>query len=332
LYLFPRLHAAPTLETMASSATTPDAAPPAPAAASGRDAPPSPDGWPGDLAGLRAELDEIDDAIHDLLMRRAGLVGYLATARFKAPGVALRPGREARIIRRLLDRHHGVLPKASIVRVWRELLAATTAMQAAHVIAVCETDAGGGLTQVAREHFGALTPLHVHSSPAQALADVSTGGATAAVLPMPSDTDAPGAAWWTALLHKDQPRIHVIARLPFWAPRPDGTPTMQALVIAAFAPDPSDADRTLLGLEMALDVSRARLTGAIAAAGLQPGRMILRRDPGADFAQVFAEIDGAVAEDDPRLAAIGAVLRRPVVLGSYAVPIGGPAQPLNGGR
>jgi hypothetical protein len=60
--------------------------------------------------------------------------------------------------------------------------------------------------------------------------------------------------------------------------------------------------------------------------------MILRRDPGADFAQVFAEIDGAVAEDDPRLAAIGAVLRRPVVLGSYAVPIGGPAQPLNGGR
>ncbi len=305
---------------MPSSAITPDAAP-APAALA--EAQPSPDGWPGDLAGLRAELDGLDDAIHDMLMRRAELVGVLAASGLKAPGVALRPGREAQIIRRLLARHHGKLPPSGVMRIWRELLAATTSMQGAHVIAVCETDRGGGYTQIAREHFGALTAMRVHSSPAQALADVSSGHASVAVLPMPSETETPRAAWWTALLHKDQPRIHVIARLPFWANRPEGAPTAQALVIAAFAADASGHDRSLLGLEMALDVSRARLTGAIVAAGLRPEQIILRRDPGGEAAHALVEVDGDVGESDPRLDGIAALLRRPVVLGSYALPVGG---------
>jgi chorismate mutase / prephenate dehydratase len=314
---------------MASSATTQDGAPAPPALA---EDPPSPDGWPSDLANLRAELDGIDNAIHDLLMRRAEVVGFLAASRFKTPGVALRPGREAQIIRRLLGRHHGNLPPASLVRIWRELLAATTSMQGAHVIAVCDPDQGGGYTQVAREHFGALTAMRVHSSPAQALADVSSGHASAAVLPMPSETETPRAAWWTALLYKDEPRIHVIARLPFWAPRPEGAPPLQALVIAAFAPDRSEADRSLLGLEIALDVSRARLTGAVVAAGLRPEQIILRRDQGAQVAHALVEVDGTVAEDDARLDGIAALLRPPVVLGAYAVPVGNAAGQNAGGQ
>jgi len=317
------------LESMDSSASPQNAAP---TPLAGADDPPSPDGWSGDLASLRAELDGIDDTLHDLLMRRAEVVDALVASRLKTPGVALRPGREAQIIRRLLDRHHGKLPAASVVRIWRELLAATTAMQGAHVIAVCETDAGGSYTQAAREHFGALTAMRMHSSPAQALADVSNGNATAAVLPMPSETETPRAAWWTALLHKDEPRIQVIARLPFWAPRPEGAPAVQAMVIAAFAPDPSGNDRSLLGLEMALDVSRARLTAAVIAADLQPEQIILRRDQGAQVAHALVEVSGNVEEGDPRLTRIAALLRRPVVLGGYAMPVGDTGIPGGAGR
>ncbi len=321
------------LEIMPSFVTAPDAAnAPSAAMPASADAPAPQDGWRSDLTSLRAELDGIDDAIHDLLMRRAEVVGVLAASRLKTQGAALRPGREAQIIRRLLARHHGKLPPASVVRIWRELLAATTAMQGAHVIAVCETDPGGGTTQAAREHFGALTAMRVHSSPAQALADVSSGHASAAVLPMPSETETSRAAWWTALLHKDEPRIHVIARLPFWAPRPEGAPALPAMVIAAFPPDPSGADRSLLGLEMSLDVSRARLTGAVIAAGLRPEQIILRRDQGAQVAHALVEVDGAVAEDDSRLDAIAALLRRPIVLGFYAVPVGDASSPNTGGR
>jgi chorismate mutase / prephenate dehydratase len=271
---------------------------------------------------LRAELDRIDDELHTLLMQRAEVVEHVARA---GKPSAFRPGREASIIRRLLRQHSGALPGQTLVRIWRELLAGTTAMQGQFSVAVCEPDGNASITQAAREHFGALTPLRVLGSPAQAMAEVSRGAAAVAVLPAPSETEVVRDAWWTALLQKDEPRIHVVARLPFWAPRPDGAPTVQALVIAAGEPDASDHDCSLLGLELDLDVSRARLTAALTAAGLSPGMIILRRDQGAQVAHALIEVDGFLADEDPRLAGLGAMLRRPVVLGAYAIPETGSA-------
>jgi chorismate mutase/prephenate dehydratase len=37
------------------------------------------------------------------------------------------------------------------------------------------------------------------------------------------------------------------------------------------------------------------------------------------------EVDGYLTDDDPRLSRLGSVLRRPVVVGSYALRIGGAA-------
>ena len=274
------------------------------------------DGWRGSadngLAGLRAELDTIDDAIHDLLMRRARVVEAVAQSGKRA---ALRPGREASILRRLLSRHQGSLPPQALYRIWRELLAATTAMQDGFSLAVCDPDPRAAYTQLAREQYGALTPLRAHHSPSQAIGDLSGGAASVAVLPLPSETEG----WWTALLHPD---IHVVARLPFWTPRPEGSPSVQALVVAPFPPDASEQDRSLLGLELEEDVSRGRLTAAVTAAGFAPGMVLLRRDPGAPVAHALVEVEGHVAANDPRLAGLDAA-SRPVVLGGYAVPIGG---------
>lgn len=284
--------------------------------------PPETQAPPRNLAEVRAELDRIDTTLHDLLMQRAGIVAQGITA--AKTGLALRPGREAQIIRRLLARHQGPLPPHTMVRLWRELMAGTTALQGRYVIAVCDTDPQAGFTQCAREHFGALTPLRIHSSPAQAIREVSAGTASVAVLPLPSETEAPREAWWTALMQKDEPRIHVIARLPFWAKRPDGAPRVQALVVAASAPDPSEHDRSLIAVELAADISRARLTSLLTAADLAPGSVVLRRDPGAQSALAVVDVAGLLHDDDPRLRALDPALRRPVVLGAYAVPVEAP--------
>ena len=294
--------------------------------------PPAPEHWRGDLAALRGELDRIDDALHDLLLRRAGIVAQVAAT--KPNGTSpLRPGREAAIIRRLLARHSGPLPAQAVVRIWREMLAATTAMQGPFSIAVCEPGPGGGFVQAAREQFGALTPLRAHGSAAQAIADVSAGRTAVAVLPLPNDTEPLRDAWWTWLLHTDSPRIHIVGRLPFWSRRAEGAADAPAFVVAGVAPDPSGRDRSLIGLELDRDVSRARLATALAAAAFEldasvpggaiPGGVILRRDPDAPVALALVEVTGYVADDDPRLARLAAALRPPVVLGAYAVPIEG---------
>jgi chorismate mutase/prephenate dehydratase len=277
------------------------------------------------LAELRAELNRLDDGLHDLLMRRALVIDGVASL-VPQGKVAFRPGREAEIIRRLLRRHVGRLPKRLMVRLWRELFAATTAMQRPYLITVCETDPGNNFLQCAREHFGALTPLRVHHSPAQAIGEVSGGTATAAVLPMPAEEETPANAWWTALLHRDEPRIHVVARLPFWAPRPEGAPQVQALVVAAAQPDRSDAtadnaDRTLIGMELPLEMSRARLAAALTSAGFSPGATILRRDAGAQVAHALVDVEGYVVDGDARLSLLPELLGPPVILGAYAVPV-----------
>lgn len=275
------------------------------------------------LAELRAELDRLDDAMHDLLMQRAQVVTRVAALSAQGRKAPFRPGREADIVRRLLARHAGPLPRRALPRLWRELFAATISMQGNLVITVCEPDPPGGFVACAREHFGALTPLRVHRSPSHAIAEVSSGAAMAAVLPIPVEEEPARAAWWTALLHRDEPRIHIVARLPFWTPRSEGAPQARALVAAATAPDPSGHDHSMIGFELPPEMSRARLSGALAAAGLQPSAILLRRDPGGHSAHGLIDVEGYVADGDPRLARLAEAVDRPVVLGGYAVPVEG---------
>src|ERR1700722_2014240 len=90
-----------------------------PPASSELEEPPPLEGWrstaANGLAALRAELDAIDDTMHDLLMRRAGVIEAVAQSGKRS---ALRPGREASIIRRLLARHQGSLPPQAVYRIW----------------------------------------------------------------------------------------------------------------------------------------------------------------------------------------------------------------------
>ncbi len=274
-----------------------------------------------DLPTLRGELDRMDDALHDLVMARAEVVAEVGALGVKG-SVPLRPGREAAIVRRLLARHGGGFPAASLVRLWRELICGMTALQRPLRIAVCDAGGEPAYLAAAREHFGALVPTHSYPSPAQAVHEVSAGLAVAAVLPLPREDETPRQAWWTALLHRDDPRIHVVARLPFWAARPEGAPQVQAFVVTAAAPDPSGDDRSLLGLELTLETSRARLGTDLVAAGFRAGPVILRRDAGAPVAHALVDVEGFVADGDARLGALASVLRAPVVLGAYAVPVG----------
>jgi chorismate mutase / prephenate dehydratase len=276
-----------------------------------------PAGTPGDvtpeLAALRAELDQVDDALHDLLMRRYAIVARLASSRSKGNGPALRPGREAEILRRLLSRHGGALPKPALVRIWREVLGASTAMQGVLTLAAFAPDPA--MLQVAREHFGASVPLRVHPTPARALAAVTEGEASVALLPAPEESEPPEACWWPSL---DVPRLQVVARLPFL--RASGATGPEALLISPLPPDPTAADRTLLRIEDASGQSRARLAQAFPAAGLPaPRSLILRRDVGGDASLALAEIDGFLLPGDPALAALPF---RAWPIGAYAVPEG----------
>jgi len=261
------------------------------------------------LLALRAEIDALDDAMHDLLMRRAGVVARMAASRVKAgAGSPFRPGREAAVLRRLLARHSGALSRGAVVRIWRHIIMAHTAIQGAFTAAVAASSEAAQTLALAREHFGTATPLTPFASPAQALAALSAGKASVAVLPAPAGEGE--GAWWQSL---EAPRLSVVARLPFVV---DVAHADAALVVAPVPPDASGEDRSVLRLEASAEASRESFARMLSDAGLAGRILCLARQGGRSLA--LAEIDAFIAAGDPRLAGLNAVL-----LGAYAVPIAG---------
>src|SRR5439155_20195195 len=93
--------------------------------------------FPSDLEHLRRRIDEIDDRLQDLLIERIEIVSRVAAHKRESDGIAAhQPAREAAIIRRLVARNRGAFPPATLVRMWRELLAATVRLQGAFQVAV----------------------------------------------------------------------------------------------------------------------------------------------------------------------------------------------------
>ncbi len=169
------------------------------------------------LDGLRVEIDEIDDAIHERLIRRAEIVVRLKALKpsHGAPG-AMRPAREAEILAHRLERHRGALPHAAIVGVWREIMAASLALQGSFSIAVCASRGALGYWDLARVHFGSAAPMRLYRSAAAALGAVERDRSIFAVLPMPTAGEAD--PWWPYLAERGGEGPWVVARLPLFEP------------------------------------------------------------------------------------------------------------------
>ena len=251
---------------------------------------------PEALDGLRAEINTLDDALHDLLMRRAEVVGRLSASQAKPAGTVLRPGREAAILRRLLARHAGAMPRAALVRLWRELFASSVAQQGNFSVAL---PADPALVRLATEHFGVATPQRQHPSLGAALATLGGREASIAVLPWPRESDNRAEEWWTRF---DAQHLSVIARLPFVSER---EPPLEAAVIGLHPADPSGRDATLLRIEMPGEPSRAALATHCGAGRV----LIMRREAG--FTRALVE-----TLDVPPPGAPGDV----TILGRYAIP------------
>lgn len=266
-------------------------------------APPMGTSKPSTLKDIRAAIDGIDDAMHDLLMQRVALASSVAAAKAADDGtVRLRPAREAQVLRRLVARHSGPLPVAHVVRMWREVFAAMLAQQEGFSLAVFMPDRGAGYLSIARDHFGAYTPATAHRSAAQVLQAVSEGPASVGVLPMPGT--AKTEPWWTGLADAASGATPVIVgRLPFAGPGEGRGDGLEALAVARVPLEPSGDDVAYLTLELTDDVSRARLRVLLDKAGLS-AHAVLDKVTTGGVVRYLVTVPHFVAVDDPLLGAL----------------------------
>jgi chorismate mutase len=282
-----------------------------------------------DLDALRDEIDRIDDQLHDCLLRRTALVGDIAAVKERqaaadeAATVYVNPGREATVLRRRLDQHSGKLPRAVVARLWRELIGAFCHLQRPQRVLIHAPAKSVGYWDLARNHFGSIAAMSVHTSAQRVLREVAENDRAIGLLTLPEDNET--NPWWPQVVAGHRARLFVVARLPFYTSASGQFEDLAALVVAPFAPQPSGDDVSLMAVETG-ETSRARLGELMTDAGLK-GHVIASYgddDPGARL-QLY-EATGFVGQDDDRVTELlnrhDSLVRRIIFLGAYAVPVG----------
>ena len=277
------------------------------------------------LQGLRREIDGIDTSIHDLLIRRTGVVERVREAK-KDEAVKIRPAREAEILYRLLDRHHGHFPKRELARVWREIIVATLSFEGPFSATYLEGDDGCGMGDLTRDQYGSFTPMTARTSARRVIDTVGAQDAVVGILPLPRPGDED--PWWRHLVAEDPDTPRIIARLPFISGGNQRGRELEALVICPVDQEPTGRDRSFIAIEADGEIGRAALQRALAAAAMPPlfsAPLLFNAANGPWL--YLVEVDGLVSAG--RLESFTGVLgdspeitpRRVISLGGYAVPL-----------
>jgi chorismate mutase len=270
------------------------------------------------LTDLRAEIDRIDEGMHRLLLQRGDIIDRLiAVKKTEETGSAFRPAREADMMRRLVARHHGILPLDTAEGIWRVIISTFTYVQAPFSVHADLSTGDALMRDSARFHFGFTVPFVPHMGAASVVAAVSTSKGDLGLVPALSV--ASGGAWWSALEFDAAPKI--IARLPF-VERADHPAALPVFVISRVAPE------SMVTEVQVWSVRVAGWGGQAASALAAQAEFIAVPDSAFDGAALLVSIPQGKSLDAVTAALVdaGASVRSSALVGSHATRYTVPAE------
>lgn len=248
------------------------------------------------LDRLREEIDRIDLELHGRLVERGEIIDRLIAAKARHPGSsAFRPAREADMMRRLVTRHRGILPLATVESIWRIIISTFTYVQAPYTVHAEGDDAR--MRDSARFHFGFAVPLETHRCAAEVIAAVAAAAGDLGLVRAEEPSTEATSPWWQALTPPEAPKI--IARLPF-VERADHAAGLPLFIVAKPLDGAASRDTILYSVD------------ARATEGLEQVGAILTT---AGDARIVAVRDDVSVE---ALAAAAPNAGRPAFIGSHA--------------
>ena len=269
---------------------------------------PPPPPAPPSLQELRKEIDTIDEQVHRLLMARGDIIDRLIQVKqTQEVGSAFRPAREADMMRRLVERHRGILPLDTVESIWRVIISTFTYVQAPFSVHADISQGESAMRDSARFHFGFTVPYVSHFSAPAAVEAVAKSKGDLALVSATSSR----APWWITLEGARAPKI--IARLPF-VERADHPAALPVFVVSRVA------DNAMV-TEVEMWSMRVSGWNAEIARALSPlAEIVAVPDTAFDGAALLVSIAGANRLEKIKLALIeaGASVRSSALVGSHA--------------
>ena len=140
------------------------------------------------LDDWRSRINDLDDKILQLLTQRAEAVLQIGDLKRRQDAPTYAPEREAEIIRRLEALNAGPLTPESLVAVWREILSACRALEAALSVAYLGPQATF-THQATLQRFGAGAACRAARSIGEVFDDVERGRVDYGVVPVENSTE-----------------------------------------------------------------------------------------------------------------------------------------------
>jgi chorismate mutase len=261
------------------------------------------------LADLRRELDRIDAAMHALLIERGETIDTLiAVKKTQESGSAFRPAREAEMMRRLVERHHGSLPLDTVESIWRVIISTFTYVQAPFAVHADLSAGDATMRDTARFHFGFTVPFVPHMGAASVVEAVTESKGDLGLVP--AFAIAGAGPWWAALEFAAAPKI--IARLPF-VERPDHPADLPVFVVSRAAADTMVTETEVWSMR----VSGWRAPAA--SAMTTKAEVIAVPDRAFDGAALLVSVpQGGIDAISKALVGLGASIRSAALVGSHA--------------
>jgi chorismate mutase/prephenate dehydratase len=283
------------------------------------------------LNDLRDHIDRIDIALLDLLRQRAEVIEVVRKVKGKLP-IYIRPGREAQMLRALLKKPQGRIPQGLVIRLWREMISAFTLQEGALKVAVYAPDEKKGLWDMARDHFGAFTPMDTVPTAEAAVKALIDGKVSVAVVPHIAAGEK--NPWWPLLATEKRATNMMFAAGPFEV-LPKGRSNARGdanggVMLAKLYPEPTGDDRGYVVFACQF-VPEAEIRRLLSKVGYKIRSLIPSKQGRGKAAEdlYLVEVEGYVPQNDTRFqrlhAFLGKRLTRCVALGGYALPVKAPA-------
>jgi len=144
-----------------------------------------------DLSQVRERIDQLDQAIQDLINERAECAQAVAEIKMRSGDTAAdfyRPEREAQVLRKVLGRNLGPLSGEEMARLFREIMSACLALEQPMRIAFLGPE-GTYTHDAALKHFGHSVTTVPHVTIAEVFRDVEAGFSHYGVVPIENSTE-----------------------------------------------------------------------------------------------------------------------------------------------
>ena len=236
---------------------------------------------------LRQEIDHIDSQIIKLINLRTEVV--LKISKNKGSGPAIRSGREAEVLRKVLSNAPSNFPKKALIRIWRELVSAYSQMQSSYSVGLCAPNHSVGYWDVARDYFGSASKIDLFKSSKVLLQKISLDPSFVGIFPHPANDYS--SDWWKNIGIGSNNRTNIIARLPYEGKSNSQFEELEAMAVSSFPAEFSGRDRSWVIFEFNEKKSKDLLIDIVNMMGIS-GNLLSQIDQGENIFLYLIDVEG----------------------------------------